>query len=153
MFLFIMLICSLFLIFTHPLWISLMVFICSIFMAFEKFFYGNSMNLFIFLFIMVYSGGLLLMLVYMSSLVPNFNLINFGPVIMAIMMITLISSVYTENYFHFFSDFNFKMSSLFSLKYILSSKEMMYSIIFLLTFCFCFVASVLSMLKYPMRSL
>nr|QCL17198.1 NADH dehydrogenase subunit 6 [Capillaria sp. cat-2018] len=149
----IMCVSFMFLMFTHPLWMSLIVFICSILMALTKFFYGGNMNLFIFLFIMVYSGGLLMMLVYMSSLVPNFNLMNYSYMIMMFVIMIMIFSVYTEKYFCFFSEFGFSLENIFSMNHVLSSKEMLYSIIFLLLFCFCVVASVLNMFKYPMRSL
>lgn len=149
----ILLVRFIFLIFTHPLWIRLSVFICSIIIALEKFFYGGRINLFVFLFIIVHSGGLLIILIYISSLVPNFNLINYNYLIVIFIVITIIFSVYTEKYFHFFREFNFPLENLFSINHVLRSKEIMYSIIFLLLFSFCVVARVLNIFKYPIRSL
>nr|UAX03897.1 NADH dehydrogenase subunit 6 [Pseudocapillaria tomentosa] len=148
----ILLMSFLYILFSHPLMMSLLVFLISIVISFSKFYQMNSNNLYVYLFIMVYSGGLLLMLVYMSSLVPNFNMSMKLSLIMILIFLTIFS-VYTEKYFCFFSNNNFLNLSFSVITFILNYKEMFYLFIFLLMLIFCFLASMMNLFKYPIRSL
>nr|YP_010692526.1 NADH dehydrogenase subunit 6 [Aonchotheca putorii]WBV76982.1 NADH dehydrogenase subunit 6 [Aonchotheca putorii] len=142
----------LYLLFSHPLMMSLMVFLISIVISFLKYFESVGTNLFVYLFIMVYSGGLLLMLMYMSSLVPNYNMsIKFSLILFLVFFV--IFSVYTEKYFSFLGGFDFSFTSFSVISYVMNFKELLYMVVFLLMFIFCFLSSILNVFKYPIRSL
>lgn len=131
---------------------SLLVFLIRIVISFRKFYQINSNNLYVYLFIIVYRGGLLLILVYISSLVPNFN-IRIKLSLIIILIFLTIFSVYTEKYFCFFRNNNFLNLSFSVITFILNYKEIFYLFIFLLMLIFCFLASIMNLFKYPIRSL
>nr|QXJ80328.1 NADH dehydrogenase subunit 6 [Trichuris sp. LO613] len=146
--------CSLvFLVFVHPLWLSLVVFVSSIMMALLKFYQVYEVGMFSYLFILVYSGGLLLLLVYVSSLVPNNNLIMEKMLFLGFIGF-LLYSMYSSSEFLIYNFLYFFSSNTFlGMSYFMNHKELIYALIFLLMLGFCLISYVMSVLKYPMRSL
>nr|QXJ80289.1 NADH dehydrogenase subunit 6 [Trichuris arvicolae] len=144
-----------FLLFVHPLWLSLIVFISSIIISLFKFYMEYYSDMFPYLFVMVYSGGLLLLLVYMSSLVPNNDLVLWSVILNLFIFSVLGMYLYTNsnsnmvmNSMNFYSNF----TSL-GMKYFLNYKELTNGLIIFLLFAFCLISYMMSLLKYPMRSL
>nr|ALF03953.1 NADH dehydrogenase subunit 6 [Trichuris trichiura] len=143
-----------FLYIVHPLWLSLMVFLVSISMALLKFFSVFEFGMFSYLFVMVYSGGLLLLLVYMSALVPNSNLS--GNIIFSLL---IFSSILFFSMYMVKENFNQSQNSMFffqkslGMNYFITYKDLMYSLIWILLLSFSLISLLMSLLKYPMRSL
>nr|QRK25875.1 NADH dehydrogenase subunit 6 [Trichuris trichiura] len=143
-----------FLYIVHPLWLSLMIFLVSISMALLKFFQVFEFGMFSYLFVMVYSGGLLLLLVYMSALVPNSNLS--GNIIFSLL---IFSSILFFSMYMVKENFNQSQNSMFffqkslGMNYFITYKDLMYSLIWILLLSFSLISLLMSLLKYPMRSL
>nr|ALF03940.1 NADH dehydrogenase subunit 6 [Trichuris sp. TTB2] len=138
----------------HPLWLSLVIFLVSISMSLLKFFQVFESGMFSYLFVMVYSGGLLLLLVYMSALVPNSNLSS------SVIFGLLIIGSFLFFYMYMMSeDFEQKQNSTFffqkslGMSYFISYKDLMYSLIWILLLSLSLISLLMSLLKYPMRSL
>nr|YP_006702479.1 NADH dehydrogenase subunit 6 [Trichuris ovis]AFK81052.1 NADH dehydrogenase subunit 6 [Trichuris ovis] len=149
-----LILCSLlFLFFTHPLWLSLTVFISSIVISLLKFFQIFELGMFSYLFIMVYSGGLLLLLVYMSSLLPNNNLTISSFTLSFFSSVILIYSMYKDEFFLYWENPDFSIQSFLGMSYFMNHKDLFYALILLLLFSFVIISLLLSHLKYPMRSL
>ena len=142
-----------YLLLNHPLIISLVVFLVRIIISLSKYYESCSTNLFVYLFVIVYSGGLLLILLYISSLVPNFKMSDMKLSFFIFLVFFIIFSVYTEKYFYFIYDFGFWINSFSVISFVLNFKELFLIFIFVLMFVFCFVSSILNMFKYPIRSL
>nr|YP_006702466.1 NADH dehydrogenase subunit 6 [Trichuris discolor]AFK81039.1 NADH dehydrogenase subunit 6 [Trichuris discolor] len=143
----------LFLFFTHPLWLSLMVFISSIVISLLKFFQIFELGMFSYLFIMIYSGGLLLLLIYMSSLLPNNNLSISNLMMSLFGMFILIYSMYKDEFFFYWENPDFSIQSFLGMSYFMNHKDLFYALVLLLLFSFVIISFLLSHLKYPMRSL
>nr|QXJ80315.1 NADH dehydrogenase subunit 6 [Trichuris sp. ETH392] len=145
-----------FLLFVHPLWLSLVVFVSSVMISLFKFYATFYSDMYPYLFVMVYSGGLLLLLVYMSSLVPNNNLILWGFVFNVFFLCTLgVVFMYMfndSNTFVMNKDIGDDFVSL-GMSYFLNHKEITNSLIIFLLFAFCLISYMMSLLKYPVRSL
>nr|QRK25862.1 NADH dehydrogenase subunit 6 [Trichuris sp. TMM5] len=138
----------------HPLWLSLVIFLVSISMSLLKFFQVFEFGMFSYLFVMVYSGGLLLLLVYMSALVPNSDLSSSVIPGMLIFGSFLFFSMYMTK-----EDFKQGQNSVFffqkslGMNYFVVYKDLMYSLIWILLLSLSLISLLMSLLKYPMRSL
>nr|YP_009110089.1 NADH dehydrogenase subunit 6 [Trichinella papuae]AIW57026.1 NADH dehydrogenase subunit 6 [Trichinella papuae] len=142
---------SLFLYLTHPLWISILVFLLSTLTAIHKFYSAHNNSMFGYLFIMVYSGGLLIMLTYISSLIPSVITNKLSTKITIVIMPMYLMSVMTEHYFN--ENYNYNELNLTNMSTYLASPPMINAVLMLLTISFCLVSSLLSQFKYPIRSL
>nr|QXJ80302.1 NADH dehydrogenase subunit 6 [Trichuris sp. 2 ARS-2017] len=150
------LICSLlFLSFSHPLWLSLIVFLSSICISLTKFYALHGNDMFSYLFVMVYSGGLLLLLVYMSSLVPNNNLTLKPKTMIFIVVIMCVLYLFAKNEWLVFDcSYSLKTNNeSLGMSYFMNHKELMNGLIIFLLFAFCLISYMMSLLKYPLRSL
>lgn len=149
-----MLLCGLlFLFFTHPLWLSLTVFIRRIVISLLKFFQIFELGIFSYLFIIVYRGGLLLLLVYMSSLLPNSNLSISSFILSFFGALILIYSIYKDEFFFYWENPDFSIQSFLGIRYFINHKDLFYALILLLLFSFIIISLLFSHLKYPIRSL
>nr|YP_009110102.1 NADH dehydrogenase subunit 6 [Trichinella zimbabwensis]AIW57079.1 NADH dehydrogenase subunit 6 [Trichinella zimbabwensis] len=74
---------------THPLWISTLVFLLSIITAIHKFYSIHNNSMFGYLFVMIYSGDVLIMLTYISSLTPSTTTNKLSIKTMITIMITI----------------------------------------------------------------
>nr|AXO78743.1 NADH dehydrogenase subunit 6 [Trichuris rhinopiptheroxella] len=138
----------------HPLWLSLVVFFVSITVSLCKFFQGFESGMFSYLFVMVYSGGLLLLLVYMSALVPNSNLSSsliFG--LLIFIGILFYSMYMAKENFNYNQYLEFSFQKFLGMNYFIMYKDLMYSLIWLLLLSFSLISLMMCLLKYPLRSL
>nr|AIW56948.1 NADH dehydrogenase subunit 6 [Trichinella pseudospiralis] len=143
----------LFLYLTHPLWISILVFLLSISTAIYKFYATHNNSMFGYLFVMVYSGGLLIMLTYISSLTPS-TIINKLPTKFIMMMILpMFIMTMTTNFNPNNDNHNYNELNLMNMSTYLVSSPMINAVLTLLTTSFCLITSLLSQFKYPIRSL
>nr|ALF03914.1 NADH dehydrogenase subunit 6 [Trichuris suis] len=142
-----------FLYFLHPLWLSLTIFLSSITISLFKFFQMSESGMFSYLFTMVYSGGLLLLLVYMSSLVPNSNLAMKNVFYFLIITGILIYCMYMRENFFAEENLFFSAQKLLGMSYFILYKDLIYALILLLLASFGLVSVMMSLLKYPVRSL
>lgn len=138
----------------HPLWLRLVVFFVRITVSLCRFFQEFESGIFSYLFVMVYRGGLLLLLVYMSALVPNSNLrrsLIFG---LLIFIGILSYSIYTakEN-FNYNQYLEFSFQKFLGINYFITYKDLIYRLIWLLLLSFRLISLVICLLKYPLRSL
>lgn len=147
-------ICSLrYLLFLHPLWLRLIVFLIRIVISLLKFFQLHENGIFSYLFVIVYSGGLLLLLVYISSLVPNRNLTIKYTFYFIVIFRIFICSIYIDENFNFECNLLFSSKRFLGIRYFINYKDLTYSLILILFLSFCLVSLLLSFLKYPIRSL
>lgn len=138
----------------HPLWLRLAIFLVSISISLLKFFQVSESGIFSYLFVIVYRGGLLLLLVYISALVPNSNLrrsVIFGLLIIGRF---LFFYIYTMR-----EDFEQKQNSMFffqkslGINYFIRYKDLIYRLIWILLLSLSLISLLISLLKYPIRSL
>nr|AGH27505.1 NADH dehydrogenase subunit 6 [Trichuris sp. GHL-2013] len=149
-----LLVCTWFLYMVHPLWLSLMVFLMSMFASLFKFFQVHEFGMFCYLFVMVYSGGLLLLLVYMSALVPNLNLnSNFISSLLIFVSILSCSMYMAKENFTYSQSMMFSFQNFLGMSYFVTHKELMHGLIWILLLSFSLISLLLYLLKYPLRSL
>nr|AIW57066.1 NADH dehydrogenase subunit 6 [Trichinella sp. T9] len=144
--------CLLFLYLMHPLWISILVFLLSILTAIYKFYSIHNNSMFGYLFIMIYSGGLLIMLTYISSLTPSTttNKLSIKTMIM-IPIMYLFMWVITKHNLN--ENYNYNELNLTNMSIYLMSSPLINAVLMLLTASFCLISTLLSQFKYPIRSL
>lgn len=110
-------------------------------------------DIFPYLFVMVYRGGLLLLLVYVSSLVPNNDLVLWSVILNLTILVIVCMYIYDNLSLAIFSkNVNDNFIGL-GIRYFLNHKELTNRLIIFLLFAFCLISYIISLLKYPMRSL
>nr|QRN72424.1 NADH dehydrogenase subunit 6 [Trichinella spiralis]QRN72437.1 NADH dehydrogenase subunit 6 [Trichinella spiralis]QRN72450.1 NADH dehydrogenase subunit 6 [Trichinella spiralis]QRN72463.1 NADH dehydrogenase subunit 6 [Trichinella spiralis]QRN72476.1 NADH dehydrogenase subunit 6 [Trichinella spiralis] len=144
--------CLLFLYLTHPLWISTLVFLLSIITAIHKFYSVHNNSMFGYLFVMIYSGGLLIMLTYISSLTPS-TTTNKLPIKIMIMIPITYLFTWTMTKHNLNENYNYNELNLINMTIYLMSSPLINAVLTLLTTSFCLISSLLSQFKYPIRSL
>nr|YP_009110076.1 NADH dehydrogenase subunit 6 [Trichinella nelsoni]AIW57013.1 NADH dehydrogenase subunit 6 [Trichinella nelsoni] len=144
--------CLLFLYLTHPLWISTLVFLLSIITAIHKFYSIHNNSMFGYLFVMIYSGGLLIMLTYISSLTPSTTTSKLPVKIMTMIPIMYLLTWMTIKH-NFNENYNYNELNLINMSIYLMSSPLINAVLTLLTISFCLISSLLSQFKYPIRSL
>nr|AIW57053.1 NADH dehydrogenase subunit 6 [Trichinella sp. T8] len=144
--------CLLFLYLMHPLWISTLVFLLSIFTAIYKFYSIHNNSMFGYLFVMIYSGGLLIMLTYISSLTPS-TTTNKLPIktMITIPIMFLFTWAITKHNPN--ENYNYNELNLTNMSIYLMSSPLINAVLMLLTTSFCLISTLLSQFKYPIRSL
>nr|YP_009110037.1 NADH dehydrogenase subunit 6 [Trichinella britovi]AIW56975.1 NADH dehydrogenase subunit 6 [Trichinella britovi] len=144
--------CLLFLYLMHPLWISTLVFLLSILTATYKFYSIHNNSMFGYLFVMIYSGGLLIMLTYISSLTPS-TTTNKLPIktMITIPVMYLFTWAITKHNFN--ENYNYNELNLTNMSIYLTSSPLINAVLMLLTTSFCLISTLLSQFKYPIRSL
>nr|BAV82881.1 NADH dehydrogenase subunit 6 [Trichinella nativa] len=144
--------CLLFLYLMHPLWISILVFLLSILTAIYKFYSIHNNSMFGYLFVMIYSGGLLIMLTYISSLTPSTttNKLSIKTMI-TIPAMYLFTWAITKHNLN--ENYNYNELNLTNMSTYLMSSPLINAVLMLLTTSFCLISTLLSQFKYPIRSL
>nr|YP_009110050.1 NADH dehydrogenase subunit 6 [Trichinella murrelli]AIW56987.1 NADH dehydrogenase subunit 6 [Trichinella murrelli] len=144
--------CLLFLYLMHPLWISTLVFLLSILTAIYKFYSIHNNSMFGYLFVMIYSGGLLIMLTYISSLTPSTttNKLSIKTMI-TIPVMYLFTWAITKHNLN--ENYNYNELNLTNMSIYLMSSPLINAVLMLLTTSFCLISTLLSQFKYPIRSL
>nr|ATV98825.1 NADH dehydrogenase subunit 6 [Trichinella patagoniensis] len=144
--------CLLFLYLMHPLWISTLVFLLSIITAIYKFYSIHNNSTFGYLFVMIYSGGLLIMLTYISSLTPSTTTNKLSTKTMIMIPITYLLT-WTITKHNLNENYNYNELNLTNMSIYLMSSPLINVVLMLLTTSFCLISTLLSQFKYPIRSL
>nr|AIW56962.1 NADH dehydrogenase subunit 6 [Trichinella patagoniensis] len=139
--------CLLFLYLMHPLWISTLVFLLSIITAIYKFYSIHNNSTFGYLFVMIYSGGLLIMLTYISSLTPSTTTNKLSTKTMIMIPITYLLT-WTITKHNLNENYNYNELNLTNMSIYLMSSPLINVVLMLLTTSFCLISTLLSQFKY-----